>query len=189
MTLGTGLYIHLHAASSLAEVIGFELLEGIGSGLLFQPPLIAVQAMVSQADTATATATLGFVRNVATTLGVVLGGVVFQNGMDARITMLRSAGLNSTLIDAFSNGHAAASAEVVKGIRDIGQRTAVEDAFAWSMRNMWILFTCISGIALAVSVLIKHKDLSKEHTETRTGIEAMEKAKMQGRQIDQVLEV
>ena len=80
MTIGIGLFIALHANSSIAQIVGFQLVEGLGSGMLFQPPLVALQAMVSQADTATATATLGFIRNIATSLGVVLGGVVFQNG-------------------------------------------------------------------------------------------------------------
>lgn len=80
MTIGLGLLIQFQTDTSIAEIVGFQLVAGIGAGLLFQPPLIAVQAMSSQADTATATGTLGFVRNIATSLSVVLGGIVFQNG-------------------------------------------------------------------------------------------------------------
>jgi cyanate permease len=62
LTIGTGLYIHLDRTSSVGEIAAFQLVAGIGSGFLFESPLIAIQAMVSQADTATATATMGFVR-------------------------------------------------------------------------------------------------------------------------------
>ena len=178
LTVGMGLYIHLARTSGLAAIVGFEVLEGIGSGFLFQPPMIAIQSMVGQSETATATATFGFIRNVANAMSIVLGGVVFQNGMDSRIPSLRAAGLNSTLISAFSNGKAAANVELIGLIEDAEQRQAVQDAFAWSMRNMWILFTVIAGLGLVASGFVKHKDLSREHTETRTGIE-----KMRGREV------
>ena len=175
MTIGIGLFIALHANSSIGQIVGFEIVEGLGSGMLFQPPLVALQAMISQADTATATATLGFIRNIATSLGVVLGGVVFQNGMDSRIPVLRAVGLNSTYIAAFSHGNAAASVELVKSINNQVQAKAVEEAYAWSLRNMWVMFTCLAGLGFVASTFIKHRDLSKEHTETRTGIDEMTK--------------
>ena len=64
---------------------------GLGAELLCSPPLVALQAMVSQEDTATATATLGFVRNLATVLVVVINCMVFQNGMVRQIPELRKA--------------------------------------------------------------------------------------------------
>lgn len=175
MTIGVGLYINFQTDTSVGEIVGFELLAGLGAGLLFQPPLVAVQAMVSQADTATATGTMGFVRNIATSLSVVLGGIVFQNGMDTRVPSLRAAGLNGTLIESFSHGNAAASVEIIKDIDNADERRAVKDAFAWSLRNMWIMYTCIAAIGLVMSAFIVHRDLSREHTETRTGIEEMTK--------------
>jgi nitrate/nitrite transporter NarK len=65
MTIGTSLWILLDANTSVAKIIGFEVLAGIGSGLLFQPVLIAIQAFVAQKDVATACATLNFTRNMA----------------------------------------------------------------------------------------------------------------------------
>lgn len=175
LTIGTGLYIHLDTSSSVGEIVAFELIEGIGSGFLFEAPMIAIQAMVSQSDTATATATFGFIRNIATSMSIVLGGVVFQNSFTTRIPSLQHAGLNSTLIAAFSHGKAAANVEVIRTIPDAAQRRAVEDAFAFSLRNMWVMFTCIAAVGLVASAFVKHKDLSTEHEETRTGIGEMMK--------------
>lgn len=175
MTIGTGLYINFSTDTSIGEIVGFEIVAGIGTGLLFQPPLIAVQAMASQADTATATSTLGFVRNMGTSLSVVLGGIVFQNGMEARVSSLRAAGLSPSSVELFSDGNAAASVERIKDIQDPVEQRAIKDAFAWSLRNLWIMYTCIAAISLIVSALLKHRVLSKEHTETRTGIDEMTK--------------
>jgi EmrB/QacA subfamily drug resistance transporter len=175
LAVGMGLFVTLNRTTSVAKIAGFQIVEGIGSGLLFEAPLIAVHAMVSQRDTATATATLGMVRNIATAMGIVIGGVVFQNGMTTRVSSLRAAGLNETLVDAFDADKAAANVELIKTIENDAQRKAVQDAFAWSLRNMWICFTAVAGLGLLVSAFIKHKYLKKEHTETRTGIGEMTK--------------
>ena len=175
LVVGMGLFVLLNRTTSVAEIAGFQTIEGIGSGFLFEAPLIAVHAMVSQRDTATATATLGMVRNIATAMGIVIGGVVFQNGMTARASHLRAAGLDKALIDAFAADKAAANVELIKTIQNDAQRKAVQDAFAWSLRNMWICFTAVAGLGFLASAFIKHKDLKHEHTETRTGIDEMTK--------------
>ena len=106
---------------------------------------------------------------------IVIGGVIFQNGMDKRVPFLRAAGLDETLIKAFSNGDAAANVEKIRLIEDVAQRQAVQDAFAWSMRNMWIAFTVIAAVGTAGSLMMRHVDLKTEHTETRTGVGEMTK--------------
>lgn len=145
LTIGSGLLIHLDAESTIGEIISFELITGIGAGLLFQPPLIAVQALTEQDDIATATATVSFSRNLSTAMSVVIGGVVFQNGMDLRVPGLRAAGLPRNIADLLSGGAAAANVMIIGTIIDPKQALAVKEAFAWSMRNIWILCTCISA--------------------------------------------
>ena len=171
MTLGTGLYINLGTDTSVAKIVGFQIVAGIGTALLFQTPMIAIQSAVSQADTATATATLGLFRNLATSLSIVLGGVVFQNSMSARQPSLTAAGLSESVLEALSGDQAAANLNVIDSIQDLTQRHVVQDAFAWSVRNMFILYTCLAPIAMVASAFIKQRHLSTEHTETKTGIQ------------------
>ncbi|KAK5134831.1 hypothetical protein LTR08_006063 [Meristemomyces frigidus] len=173
MTLGTGLYISFDTTTSIERLIGFELIGGVGCGMLFEAPMIAIQNTVSQADTATATASYGFLRNIATSMSIVIGGVVFQNGMDSRADGLRSTGLDANTVSALSGGQAAASVYLISSIQDGVQRKAVQDAYAGSLRNIWIMFTCISFVGSIAGVFIKHGDLSKEHTETKTGVQQM----------------
>ncbi|KAI9823824.1 MAG: hypothetical protein M1819_001125 [Sarea resinae] len=170
MTLGTGLYIDFGTDTSIARIVGFEIIGGIGTALLFQAPTIAIQNTVSQADTATATATLGFTRNCATSLSIVLGGVVFQNSMTARQSSLASAGLSESVLEALSGDQAAANVGIIKTIQDFAQRQVVQDAFAWSLRNMFIMYTCVAAVAMVASIFIKQRHMSTEHTETKTGI-------------------
>jgi len=173
MTLGTGLYINFRTDTSVARIVGFEIIAGIGTALLFQAPLISIQNTVSQADTATATATLGFIRNLATSLSIVLGGVVFQNSMAARQSSLAAAGLSESVLEALSGDQAAANVEIIQTIQDAAQRQVVQDAFAWSLRNMFIMYTCMAAVAMVASAFIKQRHLSTEHTETKTGIQQL----------------
>jgi MFS family permease len=172
LTLGNGLYILFSATSSISMILSFQIITGIGAGLLFEAPLLALQALVSQNDTATATATLGFVRNLATSLSIVIGGVIFQNSMDLQILSLASPPINlpSNITNALAGGAAAANVMVVSTIVDPLQKIAVKEAFAWSLRNMWILYTCIAALGVLASAFIQRQVLSKEHVETRTGI-------------------
>ncbi|KKK22002.1 MFS drug transporter [Aspergillus ochraceoroseus] len=170
VVLGPGLFINYSPDSSLGKIIGYQLVAGWGCGLLFFPPLLALQSNIPQQETATATATFGFVRNVAMAMSVVIGGVVFQNSMNLKQASLRDAGLSTSLLDEFTGAEAAANVLSVQTIPDPLQRMAVKNAFAWSVRNIWILYTCLAAIGLVASALITKQHLSKEHVETKTGL-------------------
>lgn len=169
-TLGTGLYILFDVDTTIGMIVGFEILAGIGRGFLFEPPMVALQAVTAQDETAAATAAFCFTRNMATTMSIVVGAVVFQNGMDGQGERLRAAGLDRKLVEAFCGANAQANVELIGTIQDAGQKRAVETAFAGGMRGMWIMYTCVIGVGLVASIFIKHADLRTEHTETRTGL-------------------
>ena len=170
LTLGNGLYISLHADTPIAKVIGFQILAGIGSGLQFEPPLVALQAFSEQDDVATATSTFSFIRSMALAISVILGGVVFQNSMNAQQPHLRAAGLSPKLLKMLSGKEAAANVMITHTLQDPVQKHAVKTAFAWSVRNMWIMYTCLSFLGFVSGWFVKMKKLSKEHTETITGL-------------------
>ncbi|KAJ6028653.1 Efflux pump dotC [Penicillium herquei] len=170
MAIGNGLFIRLGVSSSISEIVGYLFLSGFGAGFLFQTPIIAIQAMVSQEDTATATGTLGFIRNMATACSIVIGGVVFQNSMGKMKGKLLAAGVSESLADQMTGASAAANIEYIKDITDPAQRLAVKEAFAWSMRNLWIMYTVASVLGVIVSAFILKTRLNKEHVETVTGL-------------------
>lgn len=175
MTIGTGLYIMFGTDTSVAMVIGLEIFGALGPSLLFQGPMVSIQNSVSQADTAAATAAMGFIRMVAMSLSVVLGGVVFQNSMNARQSSLAAAGISASVLETLSGSEAAANVNISGAGLDSPQRQVVLEAFAWSMRNMFIMYTCLAAVAMIASVFIKHRRLNTEHTETKTGIQQLVK--------------
>ncbi|PSR79581.1 MFS multidrug transporter-like protein [Coniella lustricola] len=177
MALGTGLYITFGTRTSVAATVGLEILGGLGPALLFQGPMVAIQSTVSQSDTAAATAAFGFIRNIGMALSVVVGGVAFQNSMDAQQPALAASGLDKSILDALSGAQAAANVGVAESVQDPVQHMAILEAFATSMRNMFIMYTCLAAVAAAASLFIQHRDLSTEHTETKTGIKELTRRK------------
>ncbi|ETS85156.1 hypothetical protein PFICI_03181 [Pestalotiopsis fici W106-1] len=175
LPLGSGLYILFGPDTSVAMLVGLLIIGALGPGLLFQAPMAAIQNSVSQADTAAATAALIFLRNIAMSLSVVVGGVVFQNSMDTQQTSLAAAGLSESVLEALSGSQAAANVGIPKIIEDPQQRRAVLEAFSWSLRNIFILYTGLSVVCTVASFFIKHQNLRTEHTETKTGIQHLSK--------------
>ena len=175
MTLGCGLFVLFWTDTPLAEIIGVQLISGIGVALLFQTPMLAIHSTVHQSDVASATASLGFLNSIATALSVVVGGVVFQNSMTARQPTLAATGLGSSILEALAGDKAAANVNIVKTVMDATQHQAVQDAFAWSVRNIFIMYTCIAGVTVVASVFIKQKQMSTEHSETKTGVANLSK--------------
>jgi len=175
LTLATGLYLMLDADSSIGMVIGFEIIGGIGSGLLFEPPLIAIQQGVHQDEVGTATSTQSFIRSMALSLSVIVGGIVFEQSMDIRRTNLIAAGLPPSVVEKLSGKNAGANVDVGRNLPPMQDR-AVKDAFAWSIRNMFIMFTVLGAFNIVASLFINHTKLSTEHRETVTGLKSKDKA-------------
>ncbi|KAM0798577.1 major facilitator superfamily domain-containing protein [Usnea florida] len=171
MAAGHGSFVSWDATSGLGLICGTQILAGMGTGFLFAPPLIALQASVPQKEVATATATIFLVGNIATVMAVVGGQTIFQNGMDARTGELMAAGLDMQMQEIFSGSSAAANVDAIRIITSPVKRLAVEQAFAGSLRGIWILDSCLCAVGLLSCAFIVKSTLSKEHAETKTGLE------------------
>ncbi|KAL8983739.1 MAG: hypothetical protein Q9205_002108 [Flavoplaca limonia] len=172
MTLGFGLYIDLPDYPSWSRIIIFQIVAGIGVGPNFQSPLIALQTLVKPKDIATATATFGFTRNIATSISVVIGGVIFQNGMSRRQSIL-AAGLPPDTAAFLGGGSAGAATELVKNLPE-AQKRVVDRVYTESLRTMWIFYVVIAFVGLLCSFAIGKTKLSKVHEVQKQGLAGQE---------------
>lgn len=170
MCLGFGLFVSFDATTSIGHVVGFQMIAGLGQGILFEAPLIAIQSQVKQEDVATATATMAFVRNVAVSISVIVCGSIFQNSMSNRNAFLRAAGLPQNLLDELDGENALANVMLPSTLKNPEWEFAAEQAFAWATRNMWIILTVIGFLAFIASLFIQAAHLGTEHVETVTGL-------------------
>ncbi|KAI1049162.1 hypothetical protein LB506_004796 [Fusarium annulatum] len=168
MTLGMGLMINLEIDMNWAKLISFQTLTGIGVGLNFEGPLLSVQAVVPHKDVAAATTAMGFIRTLASGISVVIGGILFQNGMKGEYQTLEDS-LGPDLARLFNGASASASVDLIKTLPTESQ-LVVRTAFFNALDKIWIMYTAFSGIGLLLSFFMKAHHLSKDHQEAHLGI-------------------
>ncbi|KAJ5289125.1 Efflux pump dotC [Penicillium angulare] len=177
MTLGWGLLIDLKPYASWSRIIIYQLIGGIGVGPNFQAPLVALQSNIRPADMATATATFGFVRQLSTSISVVLGTVVYQNIMSQQAGKL-TASIGAELTKEISTSFAGSSKALIQSLSE-SQRKVVLESFTFALSRMWILYTVVAGVGFIASLFIRHTELSKTHTVQKTGLAEQERARQE----------
>lgn len=170
LCLGFGLFISLNAYTPIGRLVGFLVIAGLGSGILFEAPLIAIQSQVEQKDVATATSTLSFIRNMSLTISVVIGGTIFQNSMDTRAGFLKAAGLPQNALQKLAGESAMANVHLPSTFNNKAWENAAKEAFAYATRNMWITYAVFAGCGVVASAFVGKAHLSTEHVETVTGL-------------------
>ncbi|KPM37827.1 hypothetical protein AK830_g8737 [Neonectria ditissima] len=169
MTLGTGLYIDMDLDRNWTKLIAFQVVSGIGVGMNFEGPLLAVQTVVPTQDVAAATTAMSFVRSIATAISVVIGGVLFQNEIKGKRRMLAD-GLGRETARLFDGASASAHVDIIKALPPDAQ-LIVRKAFFESLDKMWIMYTAFSGVGLLLGFFISAQHLSKEHEVARLGLD------------------
>lgn len=170
LTVGFGLFISFDAYTSTAKAVGLVIVGGLGSGILFEAPMIAIQSQVEQHDVASATATLSFIRNIGVSISTIIGGTIFQNSMNNRASFLRDAGLPQNLLSQLDGDSAMANVMLPATFENPAWELAAKQAFAYAMRNMWITYTVFAFLSFAASLFIKAAVLGTDHVETVTGL-------------------
>lgn len=168
LILGLGLSYDFPVSKTWSKIIIYQIISGFGVGLIFQPPLIALQSNVSPQDNAAATSSFGLVRNVASAIGVVIGSVAVANKMDAQQDMFINA-LGASTANLYSGSNAQANVLLINKLNG-PQQAVVRKAFWISIRNIWIVAVCFSAAGLLVCLLIRRKTLDKTHVEVKTGL-------------------
>ncbi|KAI3391530.1 hypothetical protein diail_7174, partial [Diaporthe ilicicola] len=174
-TLGYGLFIDLDPYVNWPKIIIYQIILGLGVGPNFQSPLIALQTTVQPKDIASATATYGFVRQVATSMSVVIGGVIFQNEMQKQHPSLVSE-LGPDIANLLSGSNAASSVDAVAALPE-PQKGIARRAYFNAIRIMFIFYVAFAGLGLVISFFVGSRKLSKEHVEHKTGLKSLQPAR------------
>ncbi|RAO72222.1 uncharacterized protein BHQ10_008234 [Talaromyces amestolkiae] len=177
MTLGFGLLIDLKPYASWPRIIIYQLIAGAGVGPNFQAPLVALQANIHVSDMAVATATFGFVRQLASAIGIVLGSVIYQNVLSQQLPQLETV-VGSTTAAKLASTFSAGDKSLIESL-PANQQAAVKAAFTFSLSRAWIYYTALSGVGFAVSFFLRRIELNKSHKVAKTGLEEQERARQE----------
>jgi len=153
MTLSTGLMIMLDDRSNLAEQIIFLLLGALGTGPLFQTPLIALQAAMPLKDMAVSTGAFMFLRLIGGAIGISVSQAVISSTLREKLSH----------VSGFAGSAAAISQNVsqLKDIPDPVVRRAVIHAFARALNTAWIVMTPLCGLSLFLVLFIRHYTMKR----------------------------
>lgn len=168
VTLGVGLFYDFPQWKTWSKIIIYQIIAGLGVGMGYQPPLIALQSNVPAQDNAAATAAFGTVRNLASAIGVVIGSATYANKMNAGHGQLVSI-LGAQEASYFSGNEAQANVLRIPHL-SIAQQDAVRIVSWAAIRDIWIVAVCIAGAAFLVSFIIRRKKLDKDHVVVKTGL-------------------
>lgn len=157
MTIGFGLMIMLDEKTSVAAQEIYLLVAGVGVGLLFQPPLIALQACMPLEMLATSTAAFGLVRTLGGTVGISVGGAIFASQAKQRLRDF-SAG------QAFDISNITRNVRQIDEIPDLTIRHTLQHALTKSISTMWIVCVPLLGIGCIASVFLRSYSLDRTVT-------------------------
>ncbi|PGH12242.1 hypothetical protein AJ79_04422 [Helicocarpus griseus UAMH5409] len=156
--LGGGLFTLLDVNTSIPAWIFLTMPAGAGLGILFPSLGFAIQASAKRGHTAIAVAMFSFFRAFGQSLGVAIGGVVFQNQMHKNLlTYPEFAGTAMEL-----SKDAAGLVQVVRAMEDGPQKLHLKQAYADSLRIVWAVTCAITGVAGLLSILTERYDLTLE---------------------------
>lgn len=183
----TGMLSTLDESSNVGKRICYVMAWGAGIGPVFQAPLVVIHTQIERKNIAISTTTWSFVRMLGMSIGISIGGVVFQNQMQDQITDPAVASqLPEWLLGPLSGTNAAAATQMLnsKG-NDISSTVLSLVRFMYSHAFKYVFYTCLGlcGGLLSVLLIGKHQvkmrgDMGKkdkqEEKEKKAAQEAVE---------------
>ncbi|KAF5565230.1 major facilitator superfamily transporter [Fusarium napiforme] len=151
MTLGIGLFISLGQRKEWPKLVIAEVIAGLGCGVLFQNPMIALQTHVRQRDMAATMSAYTFMRGLFVSVSIVVGTVFIQRTVH---------GGNLTAV----------SSDKAQGETD-------KHGYVSGLRVMWAFYTALCGLMLVSAVFIKPKPVKMEEVTSEAASEAQQSDK------------
>lgn len=169
---GCGLMCLLGVDTTVAQWIFINGVSGIGMGLLFPSMQLAIQASAPQEDIAIAAALFTFFRSCGETVGVAVGGVIFQNRIAVELERFPDLSAKEYSLNAVA---------IIKTISslppDLPEVLQAKAGFGGALQVVWAVMCGLAGIALIASCFVKRQSLDQAlQTEQgfRDGIESPE---------------
>jgi hypothetical protein len=158
-TLGSGLLILLEPQTTIAGWVFLNVTVAIGTGMLFPAMGLAIQAAGRPQDAGHSAAFYSFIRVFGQSLGVAIGGVVFQNQIKQK---LLSYPLLAPMAGQYSKD-ATALVSIIKAMAEGSEKTQLIQAYADSLKTIWIVMCALSGVAMVANIFIRGYSLEQEH--------------------------
>ncbi|KAK5077939.1 hypothetical protein LTR64_003657 [Lithohypha guttulata] len=156
-TIAVGLFILWnHDTPTWLWAFSLSLL-GLGMGMILSSVNFSIQASVEPEDAGQAAAMYAFVRSVGMTIGVAVGGTVFQNEMKRKLRSLGVQNATELAKEAEEFIHQLSAMAMTGSEGELRRR--ILDGYVAGFRGVWFTMTSLAGAGLVVSLLIKKGNL------------------------------
>ncbi|KAG6354077.1 hypothetical protein INS49_005048 [Diaporthe citri] len=150
--LGRGLYTLLNETTPVWEWVLFQLVAGIGGGILLNTLLPAFQAPLDESDQAAATAAWNFVRTLGSVWGVAIPAAVFANYIDGAVAAVSDPRAAELL--AHGGAYQYASAAFVREFPPAVQ-DQIRAVYSDAIKRVFVVSFAFMGLALLLSLFEK----------------------------------
>ncbi|KAF6220748.1 hypothetical protein HO133_003181 [Letharia lupina] len=157
-TLGLGLLYLLDVHTTTVEWIFLNLVVGVGLGFNYTALGVTLQAATTEENMSSAVAMFTFSRLMGQALGVVIGGVTFQDQMRTKLLAIPSL---APMADQYANNGAALALQI-KTIHNSDDRNMVIQVYADSLKTVWAVLCGAAGLALLASLMITDLSLDRQ---------------------------
>ncbi|TGO26401.1 hypothetical protein BPAE_0060g00160 [Botrytis paeoniae] len=173
-TFGSGLLYLLKPSTSIVQWVFLNVPISIGTGMLFPAMSLGNQAASRPQDAGHAAAFYSFDRVFGQAIGVAIGGVVFQNQIKEK---LLADPLLASMATEYSKD-ATALVQLIQNMDEGLEKTQLKEAYADSLKMIWIVMCALCGAALVSSLFVKGYSLEVEH-KTLQGLKEEKKGDME----------
>jgi hypothetical protein len=148
--VGSGLLIQADKGLHIGWVCFFLFLVGTGTGMVFQPTLVALQAQTPKMQRAVVTSNRNFLRSSGGAVGLAVSSAILANVLRSSLPEHLSYVANSTF------------AAPDLSTFDVQDQDAIANAYASASRAVFIFCAPLNALCLALCVFIKDQGLIRE---------------------------
>jgi len=148
----------LNEYTSTPAWIFINLTAGLGIGILYPALTYGVQASSSDEDMAYAVTLLAFLRNLGQTIGVAIGGSVFQNQLAKQLMRYESL---APLAEQYAKD-ASGLVEVIKALPAGATKTDLIHSYSEALRYVWLVSCVFAGTSFVISLISKEYSIDRE---------------------------
>ncbi|KIW82634.1 hypothetical protein Z517_05661 [Fonsecaea pedrosoi CBS 271.37] len=154
ITIGSGLYYTLTPSSSAGHWIGYQIVAGVGQGIVIQLPVMVAQKVSARQDLSVTVGIMMFAQFVGGGFGVSTGQAI----------------LNNRLIDNLPHGNSVVTPASVLAAGATGLRqafphprdlAAVVASYMIGLRDAWIFTTVASGVAFLTAFAAEWRSINE----------------------------
>lgn len=168
-TAGMGVMYLLNTTSGQAARVGYQILAGVGLGMLYPSLGIPLQAAVELDDSGLAMGTFVFLRQTGAVIGLALGAAVFSNSFTSALPKLLPPGL-----EALRSGNAAVT--LMKDLRHLDLDAAtlrpILDTYSKALGWVWVAMVVVGGLGFLTTLAIRDITLENEDRGKQAFVEA-----------------